>query len=102
MYCTYILYSALANRYYIGQTADMRQRLVFHRAGMTASTRHASDWRLVFVEQHETQHSAMAMERRIKRAKSRKTIERYIRDPRNCVQDFECRIQPGSVPTSAA
>ena len=80
---TYILHSATRDRYYIGQTSDLKKRLQNHAAHETKSTKFADDWMLVFSESFETLQAAMAMERKIKGTKSRKSIQRYIADSRN-------------------
>jgi predicted GIY-YIG superfamily endonuclease len=51
--------------------------------GESRYTKKASDWVLVFAEDFHILSDAMALERKIKRAKSRKSILRYIADKRN-------------------
>ena len=86
-FAVYILHSPSRDRYYIGQTSDFSLRASEHLAGHTRSTCMARDWKLVFLERVGTLQAAMELERRIKRTKSRKSIERYIRDPRNTVTE---------------
>ena len=81
----YILFSAAIDKYYIGETADVKRRMCEHVAGNTKSTAMAKDWRLVFLEECPSLREAMALERRIKRTKSRKSIGRYIADERNLI-----------------
>ena len=83
MFWTYILYSPSHNRYYVGQTDDIRARLQYHLAGSTAYTHQASDWQLVFVQEQATRADALRLEREIKQKKSHATIQRYLRDGRN-------------------
>jgi putative endonuclease len=83
MFTVYILFSPSLDRYYIGQTADLPQRLSYHKAGATAVTARTSDWQLVFAEDVLTRADAMQLEKAIKRGKSHSSIRRYIADPRN-------------------
>ena len=83
MFFTYILYSPSLDRYYIGQTHDLSARFRHHAMGSTPETSKASDWTVVFLQSFPTRAESVRMERQIKGSKSRKSILRYIRDPRN-------------------
>ena len=85
MHYVYILHSSLLDRFYIGQTANLEQRMREHASGRARFTSQASDWRLVFLEVVQDRRSAMRMERSLKRAKSRATVLRYVADARNQV-----------------
>ena len=86
MFHVYILHSPSLDRYYIGQTGDIGKRLDFHRNQSTPFTAKAQDWQLVFLEPVSSRQEAMALERRIKRAKSRRSIDRYVQDERNQIK----------------
>jgi len=83
MFSTYILFSPILDRYYIGQTNDIRSRIQQHLSGSTAYTRQATDWQLVFLQNQPTRANAMRLERRIKQGKSQESIRRYISSPLN-------------------
>ena len=83
MFWTYILYSLILDRYYIGQTDDIRSRIQHHLEGDTSYTRQASDWQLLFLQEHATRTAAVRLEREIKHKKSRLSIQRYLKDRRN-------------------
>ena len=83
MYCTYVLYSPSLDSHYIGQTQSLEQRLKAHAEGSTAETAQAHDWQLIFKESFVTRGEAMGLERKIKRARSRQSIRRYVTDARN-------------------
>ncbi len=87
VWTTYILFSPTLNRYYIGQTGDLPTRLRYHATGSTDFTARTSDWLLVFAEVFETEAQAVRLERRIKKAKSHRSIARYVANPRNTVRD---------------
>ena len=78
MFYTYILYSAVKDRYYIGYTSDLKTRLEKHNNGNSRSTKSGIPWEMVYHEEYESKHDAMARERAIKKKKSRKYIEWLI------------------------
>jgi putative endonuclease len=78
MYWVYILRSDAVDRYYIGQTGDLKNRLFHHRSGRERYTKIASDWKLVFSKEFKTRTDAQRVENFIKKQKSRKFIEKVI------------------------
>ena len=86
MFCVNILYSPSLDRYYIGQTGQIDQRLRFHLNQSTPYTAQAKDWQLVFLETVSNRQQAMALELRIKRSKNHRSIARYIQDNRNQIK----------------
>ena len=77
-YTTYIIYSPILNKYYIGYTENLEVRLEQHNTGISTFTSKANDWRLVYSEQFPTRELAKAREMEIKKKKSRKYIEWLI------------------------
>jgi len=77
-YTTYIIYSHLLDKYYIGHTENMQTRLQQHNSGISTFTSKANDWHLVYSEPFATQELAKAREIEIKKKKSRKYIEWLI------------------------
>ena len=59
MYHTYILYSPSLDRFYVGHTEDLAERLVFHRKHTTRFTSRADDWRYVFHQAHASRSEAV-------------------------------------------
>ena len=78
MFYTYIIYSTIADKYYVGHTDDMIRRLHEHNHGLSRYTRTGKPWELVYSEEFETRAFAMRREREIKTKKSRKYIEKLI------------------------
>jgi putative endonuclease len=78
MFFTYILYSATINKYYVGQTDNIENRLRSHHSGISPYTKIANDWQLVYSESFQTRKEAIQRENEIKRKKSRLYIERLI------------------------
>ncbi|MBL7800184.1 MAG: GIY-YIG nuclease family protein [Chitinophagales bacterium] len=79
MYFIYILYSASANKYYVGHTDNLERRLFEHNNGMTRFTSNiASDWNIMYTETFESRTLAAKREREIKARKSRVYIQSLI------------------------
>jgi putative endonuclease len=75
----YVLYSANANKYYVGYTGDeLSSRLQKHNSNHKGFTGKYTDWVLVYSEAFETKAAAMSREKQIKSWKSRKEIEKLI------------------------
>ena len=79
MFCTYILYSAILNKYYIGSCQDITKRLEDHLNSRSKFTKVTKDWELKYYETFETRSEAMKRELQIKKMKSRKYIEGLIK-----------------------
>ena len=81
-FSVYILYSARADRYYVGHTSDVERRLLSHNSSDEIGgryTRKNGPWRVVYVEDgFGTRSEAMRRERGIKGWKSRRRIEQLV------------------------
>jgi len=73
----YILYSSEFDRYYIGQTADVDDRLRRHNAGLEKSTKPYIPWTLVCAIEKPGRGEAMILERKIKNL-SRERLQVFI------------------------
>ena len=71
----YIIFSEKLNRYYVGHTEDINNRLSQHNSGLSKFTAKAKDWKLAYSEIFITREGAHKREREIKTKKSRKYIE---------------------------
>ena len=83
IYC-YILFSRSINRYYIGYTKDIDERVKLHNTGHfggRAYTYKASDWDVFLLIPCNTLSEAVKLESKIKRMKSRKYIENLKKYP---------------------
>jgi len=78
MFYIYIIYSKKADRYYVGQTDDIANRLLAHQSGISKYTSIADDWILMYSELFETRNEAIIRENEIKKKKSRKYVEWLI------------------------
>jgi putative endonuclease len=77
-YFTYIIYSNTADKYYVGHSDNLNERLVDHQSGISPYTSRAKDWALKYSETFATRSEAIKREYEIKRKKSRKYIEWLI------------------------
>jgi putative endonuclease len=67
----YILHSISLNRFYIGATKNITQRLSFHRFGFPHKfTAKAKDWTVFFILECSDKAQAQKIERHIKKMKS--------------------------------
>jgi len=78
MFYIYIIYSEKIDKYYVGQTENVEQRLFSHSIGISTYTSISDDWKLVYTESFETRNEAIRRENEIKKKKSRKYIEWLI------------------------
>jgi len=74
----YILQSQKDNKYYIGETADVEQRLLFHNSGKQRSTKNRLPFELVLVEQFENRIEALKREKQIKSWKGGNAFKKLI------------------------
>ena len=58
-YYVYILQSQKDKKYYIGETADVLSRLLFHNAGKQRSTRYRIPVVIVLIEEFETREEVL-------------------------------------------
>ena len=73
-YFLYILFSENLNRYYVGHTSNINERIRKHNSNHKGFTGKTNDWILVYSESFETKTQAYARERQVKKWKSRKKI----------------------------
>lgn len=78
MFYAYILYSKNRDRYYIGSTINLAERLKKHNTNHAGFTGHTGDWCIVWFETFDNLRDARLKERQIKNWKSRVMIEKLI------------------------
>jgi len=78
-YKVYILYSPVKDKYYIGQTQDLNNRLAEHNSGESKSTKSGIPWKIVYQKEFDTRSAAMSFENHLKKMKSRKYLESIIK-----------------------
>ena len=77
MFYLYIIFSKKLDKYYVGQTDNIFNRLFQHNSGYSKFTSKASDWELKYSEEFDLRENAYKREMEIKKKKSRKYI--YIK-----------------------
>ena len=76
-YC-YILYSKSIDKFYVGSTDNLTERIRRHLSNHKGYTGKAKDWILVYKETFNSKAEAFKRELNIKNKKSRKYIENLI------------------------
>ena len=74
-FSVYILRSEQFDRYYIGQTKDLKSRIELHNSSRARWTKRYQPWVLIYFEEFETRSLAMKRERYLK---SHKDIRRFL------------------------
>ena len=82
MHYLYILFSKTLNRFYVGETPNIDARVTLHNSHYfkKAFTKSASDWEVVLDKRCNSKDEVLYLESFIKRMKSRKFIEKIIKD----------------------
>lgn len=78
MYFVYIIKSEKLNRYYIGFTEDIVDRLRHHNSGATKSTKPGTPWKVVYQEEAIDKKSAWLRERQIKSYKGGEAFQKLV------------------------
>ena len=78
MFLTYIIQSQKSERYYIGHTQNITERLSYHNSGRVTATHNKGPWVLVYSEEYDSKLKANQRELEIKNKKSKRYIEYLI------------------------
>ena len=74
-YFVYILYSKILDRYYIGSTSDLQERLKKNNRNHKGYTNAGKPWVIIYYETFETKADALRREKQLKAWKNRQKIE---------------------------
>ena len=74
----YILQSMKDEKYYIGETTDIKQRLLFHNNGRQRSTMYRIPFKLILFEELENRTEALKREKQIKSWKGGNSFKKLI------------------------
>ncbi len=77
-FIVYILFSETKNKFYIGFTSNLEERVIRHNQKSKGFTGNVNDWKVVHTENYETKELAHKRELQIKSWKSRIKIEKLI------------------------
>lgn len=75
---TYILESESSDMLYIGQTANLEDRLFRHNHGNSRFTKNKGPWKLLFSIKMNSRSDAILLESKLKKFKNRERILRWI------------------------
>ncbi|MFC4393873.1 MULTISPECIES: GIY-YIG nuclease family protein [Flavobacterium] len=76
MFFVYILYSTTKEKFYIGQTNDIEDRLRRHNSGQSLSTKNGIPWKIIYTIQLDSRSEAVTLESKIKK----RGAKRYLQD----------------------
>ncbi|MEO5581631.1 MAG: GIY-YIG nuclease family protein [Saprospiraceae bacterium] len=66
MYYTYILYSDSFDKFYIGQTIDISNRLSRHNNGSESATKPYIPWKMLWFANKSSRSEAILLEKKLK------------------------------------
>ncbi|MFN2261838.1 MAG: GIY-YIG nuclease family protein [Psychroflexus sp.] len=83
MHFVYIIYSKAVDKFYVGETPDVENRVKLHNDHYfeDAYTKIAQDWELVLKFECRNRSEAIFIEKFIKRMKSKEFIKKIIKNP---------------------
>ena len=70
----YVLYSPTIDKFYIGHTQNLKDRLIRHNQKSKGFTGSNSDWKVIYTEEFDNKSDAYARERQVKKWKSRDRV----------------------------
>ena len=79
MYTVYIIYSQSIDKYYIGFSSNIQERLRKHNCNSKGFSASGRPWLLVYTELFDSKKDAMARESQLKKWESRVSIEHLIK-----------------------
>jgi putative endonuclease len=81
-HCCYILHSEKLNRFYVGYSADLDERLKFHENPESRKfTNNAKDWELYLIIDCQSKSQGLSIEGHIKKMKSKTYIQNLKKYP---------------------
>ena len=79
----YVIYSVSADKYYIGETSDVNERIKQHNSGFYESSfsKQASDWEIYWMLECKSRSQALKIEQHIKKMRNRKFYANLVHYP---------------------
>ncbi|PWL32475.1 MAG: hypothetical protein DCO96_02730 [Fluviicola sp. XM-24bin1] len=78
MFYVYILYSQAKDRFYVGQTNNLENRIERHNNGYVKSTKAYRPWMVAYTETFEERAAAVRRETQIKGWKSKSKLKELV------------------------
>jgi len=67
MHFVYILYNYITDKFYIGETENLRRRINEHKDGQNIATKHKySGWQFIYAEIYKSKKDAIVREKKLK------------------------------------
>ncbi|MFA6252798.1 MAG: GIY-YIG nuclease family protein [Patescibacteria group bacterium] len=79
MFVVYILYSSKLDRYYIGHTKNIENRLMLHNAGKVRSTKNGISWVIKHIENFNNRNDTYRRELQIKKYKGGEAFQKLLK-----------------------
>jgi putative endonuclease len=79
MFTVYIIYSGKIDKYYIGFSADIAERLLKHNRSVRGFSSTGKPWSLVYTEHFRVKKNAMEREKQLKNWKNRERLIALIK-----------------------
>jgi putative endonuclease len=76
----YIVFSNTKDKFYIGYTSDIEERIIRHNQKSKGFTGNNNDWEIVYSEIFSEKSEALAREKQIKSWKSKIKIQELIKN----------------------
>ena len=87
MHWVYIIYSEKIDKYYIGETSNISDRMHRHNQDRNKFTRGKGPWKLVWLVERQNRLAGKKLEQKLKRMKnSKKAIEHLSGNYKNMVE----------------
>ena len=78
MFHLYILLSEKTNKFYIGSTGNLEDRLTRHNSARSKATTTGIPWKLIYTEEFETRSEAIKREMELKSWKSHERVVQLV------------------------
>jgi putative endonuclease len=79
----YIIYSKVADKFYVGETCNVEERISQHNSGFYDSSfsKQANDWQLFWSLECDSRNRALKIEKHIKKMRNRKFYQNLVLFP---------------------
>jgi putative endonuclease len=80
MYKVYVIYNKSADKFYIGQTVNLNDRIKLHntKAFNSYTSRFDGEWQLIYSEEVGTRQEALKREKQLKSYQGRLFVKKFI------------------------
>ena len=79
----YLLSSQKFNRFYLGQTQKLKERIKEHNSGKVRSTKYYLPWKLIGYEVYGTRQEARKRENYLKSLKNKEYLLKVVKKPKS-------------------